>query len=99
MIHTQEDKEQLIDELLFHITITKPLNDIVEGLEQEAFRDCDFDWLITKRLEFTNLAVQAMKKDIPQDFEVDKVEGKMNDRNKEMFLSHFKILQEFFKFN
>jgi len=99
MIHTQEDKEQLIDELLFHITITKPLNDIVEGLEQETFRDCDFDWLITKRLEFTNLAVQAMKKDIPQDFEVDKVEGKMNDRNKEMFLYHFKILQEFFKFN
>ena len=96
MIHTQENKDQLVNDLLFHIMVTKPLAEIVEGLEQETFRDCDFDWLITKRLEFTNLAVQAAKKDIPQDFEVDKVEGKMNDRNKEMFLSHFKILQEFF---
>ncbi len=96
MAITAEHKEELINDLLFHVTVTKPLNDIVEGLEQETFRDCDFDWLINKRLEFTNLAVQAMKKDIPQDFEVDKVEGKMNDRNKEMFLNHFKILQEFF---
>jgi hypothetical protein len=99
MIHTQEDKEQLIDELLFHITIAKPLNDIVEGLEQKTFRDCDFDWLFTKRLKFTNLAVQAMKKDIPQDFKIDRVEGVMNDINREMFLYHFKTLQEFFKLN
>ncbi len=96
MAITAEHKEELINDILFHVTVTKPLNDIVEGLEKETFRDCDFDWLINKRLEFTNLAVQAMGKDIPQDFEVEKVEGKMNDRNKEMFLNHFKILQEFF---
>ncbi len=96
MAITAEHKEELINDILFHVTVTKPLNDIVEGLEKETFRDCDFDWLINKRLEFTNLAVQAMGKDIPQDFEVEKVEGKMNDKNKEMFLNHFKILQEFF---
>jgi len=98
MTITAEHKEELITNLLFHVTITKPLIDIVEGLKKETFRDCDFDWLINKRLEFTNLAVQVMGKDIPQDFEVEKVEGKMNDTNKKMFLNHFQILQEFFKF-
>ena len=96
MTITAEHKEELINDILFHVTITKPLNDIVEGLEKETFRDCDFDWLIKKRLEFTNLAVKVIGKDIPQDFEVEKVEGKLNDKNKEMFLNHFKILQEFF---
>lgn len=97
MTLTKEKKEQLIDDLLYHVTVIKPLKDIVEGLEKETFRDCDIDWLDTKRMEFTNLAVQAIGKDIPQDFKVDKVEGKMNDRNKTMFLKHFKILQEFFE--
>lgn len=97
MLITAEKKEHLIDDLLFHITVIKPLNDIVEGLESETFKDCDIDWLIEQRLKFTNLAVKAIGEDIPQDFKVDKVEGVMNEYNKTMFLKHFRILRDFFK--
>ena len=95
---TQQEKDQLIDEIMLHVVVTKPLEDIVKGLENGEFRDCDIDWLDTKRMEFVNIAVKALGKDIPQDFKVDKVVGKMNDRNKEMFLQHFRILQKFFSF-
>ena len=97
MAITAEEKGKLIDDLLFHIQVINPLQNIVKGLENNEFRAIDFDWLDTKRMEFVNLAVKACNLNIPPDFKVDKTTGEMNEFTTKIYLNHFQKLLEFFK--
>lgn len=88
-------KNQVIDDLVFEMTLIDPIKDIIVKLKSNDFRDCDIKWLNDKLSKFTNFALQTMGKK----FELPEigVDGIMNTHNKERFIEYFEILLAYFE--
>ena len=88
-------KEEIKELLMVHFMYIKPLEDIVQTLKDNIYRDTDMEFLNGKLELYTKVAMKGIGKDY--DLPQTAIGGILNPENKDRFLTDFTILLNYFK--
>jgi len=89
-------KNEAINTFLIEAALINPISDIIFGLKNKEFRDCDIKWLIDKLHKYTAFAAETSGIEFP--FKSINHDGvKLNDYTTARFIKAFTTLLNYFK--
>ena len=91
--HINSMKALSKEQAMYYLLIINPINEILEGLNQNKFNDNSILYLNQKLEIYTNNLLKILN----INFRVgEKIEGKINDYNKQRFIKYFSFIKEQF---
>lgn len=89
-------KSPVINDFIIDTTLIQPVNNIVKGLNDGIYRDCDIKWLDGKLEAFTRLACQTLGIALPAPPPTEHF-TLLNEYVKMQYINRFTTLLNYFK--
>lgn len=89
-------QKDTVDNFIFDTVLVKPINDIINGLNNGVYRDCDIKWLNCRLYQYTQFAATTLGINFPETDLVNET-AVLNQYNTDRFIEAFKTLLNYYK--